>query len=88
MKSMPTPRPLLPFTAMFAGRRRVGAGADDAQDTRMPDDEDVLMLQSLASSQMGRIAAEVALEEGGRRQYAPRRETEVLEARQRREGAR
>jgi hypothetical protein len=88
VKSMSNPRPLLPFTAMFSRRGRAGAGADEVQDTRMPDDEDVLMLQSLAGSQVGRIAAEVALEEGGRRQYAPRRETEVLEARQRREGAR
>lgn len=84
MKPMSTPRPLLPFTAMFARRGRAAAAAEQAQDTRMPDDEDVLMLQRLAGSQIGRIAAEVALEEGARRQYAPRREAEVLEARQRR----
>ena len=92
MKLMPTPRRLLTLNALFAGRGRAGLGAVDAQDTRMPEDAGVLMLQSLAgsriSSQIGRIAAEVALEEGGRRQYAARREAEVVEARQRREGGR
>ena len=89
MKLMPTPRRLLQLDALFAGRRRPDTlrREPDLADTRMPDDADVLMMQGLASTQIGRLAAEVALEEGGRRLYAPRPETEVLEARQRRDGA-
>lgn len=50
----------------------------------MPGDPDVPMLQDIASSQLGRIAAEVALHEGGCRQYAPRGESLVMDARRER----
>lgn len=86
MKLMPTPRRLLQLDALFAGRRHLNAQRlePDMADTRMPDDADVLMMQGLASTQIGRLAAEVALEEGGRRLYAPRPETVVMEARRER----
>jgi hypothetical protein len=88
MKPMSTPRRLLQLDALF-GRRQAwgGPGArrearePQFEDTRMPDDIDVLALQRLAGTQVGRIAAEVALEEGARRVYAPRSEAEVIEAR-------
>jgi hypothetical protein len=79
---LPTPRRLLTLNALFARRQppRVGA-EEDAPETRMPDDAELSSLRELAGSRMARIAAEIALEEGGRRQYAPRRETQVLERR-------
>lgn len=83
MKLMPTPRRLLQFDALFARRRRQESVRLEPElaDTRMPDDADVLAMQRLAVAQRGRIAAEVALAEGGRRLYAPRGEAEVIEAR-------
>lgn len=73
----------------------------DAQDTRMPDDvldpaELLLMAYDRlhepahdgAGTQLGRLAAEVALEEGGRRLYAPREESEVIERRRESEARR
>ena len=87
MKPMPTPRRLLQLDALFSRGPRWGGGLREEpvfEDTRMPDDIDVLALQRLASTQLGRIAAEVALEEGGRRLYAPREESEVLEQRRER----
>lgn len=84
MKALPMPRALQPLAARLAHRARADAAVDEVPDTRMPDDADVLMLQRLAGTQMGRIAAEIALEEGGRRDYAPRREAQVLGAGQRR----
>jgi len=86
MKPMPTPRRLLQLDALFSRGSRWGGLREEPvfEDTRMPDDIDVLALQRLASTQLGRIAAEVALEEGGRRLYAPREESEVLEQRRER----
>jgi hypothetical protein len=88
MKLLPTPRRLLTLDALFARRSRMLAAADEAEDTRMPDDADVLMLQQMANSQMGRLAAEVALQEGGSRQYAPRGESQVMDVRRERGGGR
>jgi hypothetical protein len=77
MKLWFTPRRLLPLDAWFARREpRL-----DAPDTRMPDDDEVLRLQALAGTRFGRVAAEVALAEGGERDYAPRQEAEVLDPR-------
>ncbi|KQV53184.1 hypothetical protein ASC95_10490 [Pelomonas sp. Root1217] len=81
MASLPDPRRLLTLDALFARRRPVRAEREEPQLTRMPDDTDVLMMQELASTQMGRLAAEVALQEGSCRQYAAREESEVMEAR-------
>ena len=80
-----TPSRLRTLDALFArgGRARAGAeqGLEGALDTRMPEDAETLMLQALASAHRARMAAELALQEGGGRQYAPRDETEVVEAR-------
>lgn len=88
MKVLPTPSRLLTLDALFARRSRMLAGADEAQDTRMPDDADVHVLRQMASSQMGRLAAELALQEGGCRQYAPRGESQVMDVRRERRGGR
>jgi hypothetical protein len=81
MMALPTPRRLLTLDALFARRWPARAVAEEVQDTRMPCDADVLMLQEMASSQLGRIAAEVALQEGGCRQYPARGESQVMDAR-------
>lgn len=78
---LPTPRRLLTLDALFARRRPLRVEPELAQDTRMPDEPELLALQALASTQMGRLAAEVALEEGSRRQYPARDESVVVEAR-------
>jgi len=87
MKLVSTPRRLLQLDALFARRERgVEARREpqlDAQDTRMPSDSELMGLDSLPGSQIGRLAAEVALEEGGRRSYAPREESEVMDSRRR-----
>lgn len=81
MSPLPTPRRLLTLDALSARARPARISFhDDAPDTRMPDEADALMLQALASARLGRLAAEVALEEGGRRAYATRGESQVLEA--------
>ncbi|KQV96525.1 MULTISPECIES: hypothetical protein [unclassified Roseateles] len=84
MASLPDPRRLLTLDALFARRRPARAEREEPQLTRMPEDADVLMMQEMASTQMGRLAAEVALQEGSRRQYAAREESEVMEARRER----
>ena len=76
-----TPRHLLTLNALFARRRPARVEPALEQDTRMPDEPELKALQSLASTQMGRLAAEVALEEGSRRQYAARDESVVVESR-------
>lgn len=81
MASLPDPRRLLTLDALFARRRPARVEREEPPLTRMPDDADVLMMQAMASTQIGRLAAEVALEEGGRRQYAARGESQVVEAR-------
>ena len=81
MMALPTPRRLLTLDALFARRRPARAEREEPQLTRMPDDADVLMLQEMASAQMGRLAAEVALQEGGCRQYPARGESQVMDAR-------
>ena len=78
---LPTPRRLLTLEALFTRRRTPRVEPVLAQDTRMPDEPELLALQSLASTQIGRLAAEVALEEGSRRHYAARDESVVLEPR-------
>lgn len=88
MKPLPTPRRLLQLDALF-GRRQAwgGPGArrealePQFEDARLPDDIDGLALQCMGGTQIGRIAAEVALEEGTRRVYPPRGEAQVIEAR-------
>ena len=93
MKLTSTPRRLLQLDALFA-RRGQGLEARrepqlDAQDTRLPDDSEFMELLARQDGreppgcQIGRLAAEVALEEGGRRFYAPREESEVMESRRR-----
>ena len=80
MKPLSTPRHLLQLEALFARR---GDGA------RAPDDRAEPYLQAAAdgpeprpaASQLGRIVAEVALIDGGRRAYPPRREAQVIDAR-------
>lgn len=83
MKPLSTPRRLLQLDAWFATRRRREAPRlePDLGDTRMPDDVELTGPAGFAGTQIGRLAAEVALEEGGRRFYAPREETQVLERR-------
>ena len=81
MAFLPDPRRLLTLDALFARRRPLRAEREEPQLARMPDDADELTRQEMASSQLGRIAAEVALQEGARRQYAPREESRVLESR-------
>ena len=81
MASLPSPRRLLTLDALFARRRPARAEREEPVLSRMPEDADVLMMQAMASTQIGRLAAEVALEEGGRRQYAARDESVVVEAR-------
>ncbi|CAM3985782.1 hypothetical protein [Roseateles saccharophilus] len=86
MKLNPTPRRLLQLDALFIGRGPA-RGLREArepvfEDARLPDEAEAAS-QRLASVRLGRVAAEVALEEGGQRQYAPRREAEVLEFRAR-----
>lgn len=76
-----TPRHLLTLSALFARRRTARVEPVLVEDTRMPDDSVLMALQEMASTQMGRIAAEVALEEGSRRQYVARDESVVLERR-------
>ncbi len=76
-----TPYHLLTLSSLFARRRPARVEPVLAQDTRMPDEPELRALQALASTQMGRLAAEVALEEGSRRQYAARDETMVVESR-------
>lgn len=76
-----TPRHLLTLSALFARRRPARVEPLLEQDTRMPDEPELRALQALASTQMGRLAAEVALEEGSRRQYAARDESVVVESR-------
>jgi len=76
-----TPRHLLTLSALFARRRPSRVEPVLEQDTRMPDEAEVVAEPARRREQMGRIAAEVALEEGGRRQYAPRGESQVIEAR-------
>lgn len=78
---LPTPRRLLTLDALFARRRPSRVEPLLEQDTRMPDEPQLRALQDLTSTQMGRLAAEVALEEGSRRQYAARDESQVLERR-------
>ncbi|MDR7270285.1 hypothetical protein J2X20_002943 [Pelomonas saccharophila] len=78
---LPTPRRLLTLDALFMRRRPVRVEPVLEQDTRMPDEPELLALQELASTQIGRIAAEVALEEGSRRQYPSRDESRVIERR-------
>lgn len=85
MKLNTTPRRLLQLDALFAGRS-LARGLREARepvfdDALLPDDAGARALQRLAGA---RLAAEAALEEGGRRQYAPRGEAEVLELRRRR----
>ena len=84
MASLPDPRRLLTLDALFARRRPVRAEREEPQLTRMPEDAEVLMMQEMASTQVGRLAAEVALQEGSRRQYPAREESEVIEARRER----
>lgn len=83
MKSLlpKTPRHLLTLSALFVRRQTARVEPALVEDTRMPDDIELMALQHMASTQMGRIAAEVALEEGSRRQYAARNESVVLERR-------
>ncbi|MGQ3054473.1 MAG: hypothetical protein ACT6S0_22045 [Roseateles sp.] len=83
-----TPRRLLTLDALFARRGWARAGAEQGEgrkegalDTRMPDDADVRELQALAGAHRARLAAEMALQEGAGRQYAPRGESQVVEAR-------
>lgn len=92
MKLTSTPRRLLQLDALFA-RRGHGVEARrepqlDAQDTRLPDDSEFMELLARQDQppgcQIGRLAAEVALEEGGRRFYTPRDESEVLDPRRQR----
>lgn len=78
---LPTPRRLLTLDALFMRRRAARVEPVLEQDTRMPDEPELQALQALASTQIGRLAAEVALEEGSRRQYAARDESVVVEAR-------
>lgn len=84
MASLPDPRRLLTLDALFARRRAVRAEREEPQLTRMPENADRLLLQDVASCQLGRIAAEVALQEGACRQYAARSESQVLDARRER----
>lgn len=81
MASLPDPRRLLTLDALFARRRPAPAEREEPHLTRMSDDADVPTLREMAGSQLRRIAAEVALQEGARRQYAPREESQVLESR-------
>jgi hypothetical protein len=78
---LPTPRRLLTLGGLFAHRRPARVEPTLEQDTRMPDEPELRALQALAGTQRGRIAAEVALEEGSRRQYAARDESVVVESR-------
>ncbi len=78
---LPTPRRLLTLDALFLRRRPAREEPVLVQDTRMPDEPELLALQALASTQIGRLAAEVALEEGSRRQYPARDESRVIERR-------
>jgi hypothetical protein len=81
MMVLPAPRRLLTLDALFARRRPARDEREEPQLTRMPDDAEVLMMQEMASTQIGRLAAEVALDEGSRRQYPARGESQVVEAR-------
>lgn len=90
MKLASTPRRLLQLDALFV-RRGVGVTARQEpdmslHDTHLFDDielQELFAPREMPGTQLGRIAAEVALEEGGRRFYAPRQESEVLESRRR-----
>lgn len=86
MKSLSsTSRRLLTLDALFARRSAARNEAREPYLTLLPDDipEDFALSSpdEAPGTQIGRLAAEVALEEGGRRQYAPRGESEVLEIR-------
>lgn len=81
MTPLPTPRRLLTLDALLARHRPLRAVGDDAPETRLPDEAELAPARELARSQLGRLAAEVALEEGAQRQYAPRGESQVLERR-------
>lgn len=81
MKPLPTPSRQLTLDALLARRRPFRPGGAQVLETCMPDDAEPGLPRERAGSQMGRIAAEVALEEGGRRHYAPRGESQVLERR-------
>jgi hypothetical protein len=80
-----TSRRLLTLDALFVRRSAARNEAREPYLTRLPDDLpqdfELCSLHEAPGTQIGRLAAEVALEEGGRRQYAPRGESEVLEAR-------
>lgn len=83
MLSLPHPRRLLTLNALFSRRRPIQVVGEWVQDTRLPVDSELPTLQGRPGTQLGRLAAEVALEEGSRRQYAPRRESVVVAARHR-----
>lgn len=76
---LPTPRRLLTLDALFARRRPARVEPVLVEDTRLPDASDQRLLQ--AHTRMARLAAEMALEEGSRRQYAARDESAVVEKR-------
>lgn len=81
MKPLPTPG-LLTLDALFARRRPLPEVAGEgAPAPCLPEDAALSSLPARCSLQMARIAAEIALEEGGRRQYPPRSEAQVLERR-------
>jgi len=81
MKSLlPTPRRLLTLDALFTRRRTVRIEPMLPEDTRLPDAADPRRLLQ-AHARMARLAAEMALEEGSRRQYAARDESVVVEKR-------
>lgn len=80
-----TPRRLLQLDALFAGRGLREACEPVFEDARLPEDAaEVLALQRQDRVRLSRLAAEMALEEGGSRQYPPRREAVVLEMLRRR----
>lgn len=85
MKALPdTPRRSLTLGALFARRSAALADAREPYLTQLPEDlpdDFELSPPQAAVTQVGRLAAEVALQEGGLRAYAPRGETEVLESR-------
>lgn len=79
MKPLPTPRRLLTLQALLA-RRPPRERAEPHLDTRLPDDADRAVLTlALAPRAPTRHDIERVLDEGSRRPYPPRSETEVLE---------
>jgi len=81
MKPLPNARRLLTLNALFSRREPIRVVGEWLQEPRLFDDSELPTLQALAGTQQGRLAAEVALEEGGRRQYAARGESDVVERR-------